>query len=175
MQEINPMDVWDAIRKKRAVRQFKPEALSEVHVQRILDAGRRSQSSKNSQPWHFIAVQNKDSLQQISTMGNFLGHVAGAALCVVICVPEENERTLWHFFDAGQSASYMQLAALEVGVGSCLGTIYEPEAAKALLHIPDGWQARLLISLGYPVEQAPRPPKPEGRRPFDDVVHIEKW
>lgn len=169
------MDVWDAIRKKRAVRQFKPEALKAEHVQRILDAGRRSQSSKNSQPWHFIAVQNKDTLQNLSTMGDFLGHVAGAALCVVICLPEQNERTLWHFFDAGQSASYMQLAALEVGVGSCLGTIYKPEETRELLGIPAGWQARLLISFGYPVEQPARPPKPDGRRTFDDVVHEEKW
>jgi nitroreductase len=169
------MDVWDAIRKKRAVREFRPEPLAETHIQRILDAGRRSQSSKNSQPWHFIAVQDRDTLQKLSTMGNWLGHVAGAALCVVICVPAENERTLWNFFDAGQSASYMQLAALEVGVGSCLGTIYETEAVRDVLGIPPEWQARLLISFGYPAEQPHRPPRKDGRRAFDDVVHFERW
>ncbi len=169
------MDVWEAIRKKRAVRQFKPEPLSAEHVKRILDAGRRSQSSKNSQPWHFIAVQNRETLQQLSTMGDYLGHVAGAALCVVICLPVENERTLWHFFDAGQSASYMQLAAQEVGVGSCLGTIYQPEAVRELLGIPADWQARLLISFGYPADQPARPPRKEGRREFDDVTHFERW
>ena len=169
------MNVWDAIRTKRAVRNFTDEPLKEEHVRRILDAGRRSQSSKNSQPWQFIAVQDRETLQKISTMGDYLGHVAGAALCVVMLIPVENERTIWHFFDTGQSASYMQLAAQEIGVGSCLGTIYKPDEVRQLLGFPDDWQARLLISFGYPAEQQ-RPGKgKEGRHDFDEVVHWEKW
>jgi nitroreductase len=120
-------------------------------------------------------VQDRDRLQQIAGLGDFLGHVAGAALCVVICVPEENERTIWHLFDAGQSASYMQLAALEVGVASCLGTIYKVDEARALLGFPADWQARLLISFGYPADETPRPPQKGKRRVFDDVVHWETW
>jgi len=171
------MHVWDAIQTKRAVREFKDEPLSEEHIERILQAGRRSQSSKNSQPWHFIAVQDKDRLQKVSELGDWMGHVAGAALCVVIVVPEENERTIWHFFDAGQSASYMQLAAVEIGVGSCLGTIYKPEEAKALLGIPADHQTRLVISFGYPVDETKvqKPLSSYKRRNLDDVVHWETW
>lgn len=171
------MDVWTAIQTKRAIREFKNEPLQQDHIDRILNAGRRSQSSKNSQPWHFIAVQDKDRLQKVSQLGDFMGHVAGAALCVVIVVPEENERTLWHFFDAGQSASYMQLAATEIGVGSCLGTIYKPQEAKDLLGIPADYQTRIVISFGYPADQATfnRPLKSGGRRDMDDVVHWETW
>lgn len=171
------MDVWTAIQTKRAIREFKDEPLQQDHIERIINAGRRSQSSKNSQPWHFIAVQDKDRLQKVSQLGDFMGHVAGAALCVVIVVPEENERTLWHFFDAGQSASYMQLAATEIGVGSCLGTIYKPQEAKDLLGIPADYQTRIVISFGYPADQATftRPLQSGGRRDLDDVVHWETW
>lgn len=171
------MHVWDAIQTKRAIREFKDEPLSEEDIERILQAGRRSQSSKNSQPWHFIAVQDKDRLQKVSELGDFMGHVAGAALCVVIVVPEENDRTLWHFFDAGQSASYMQLAAVEIGVGSCLGTVYKPEEAKELLGIPDDYQTRIVISFGYPVDETKveKPLKAYVRRDLDEVVHWETW
>jgi len=171
------MNVWDAIQSKRAIREFKDEPLQDVHIERILNAGRRSQSSKNSQPWHFIAVQDKDRLQKVSELGDFMGHVAGAALCVVIVVPEENDRTLWHFFDAGQSASYMQLAATEIGVGSCLGTVYKPQEAKDLLGIPDDYQTRIVISFGYPADESTlsSPLKSGGRRDMDDVVHWETW
>lgn len=171
------MNVWDAIQTKRAIRDFKDEPLSEEHTERILNAGRRSQSSKNSQPWHFIVVQDKDRLQKVSELGVGMGHVAGAALCVVIVVPEENERTLWHFFDSGQSASYMQLAATEIGIGSCLGTIYQPEEAKALLGIPDDHQTRIVISFGYPADATlvKSPLKAGGRRNIDEVVHWETW
>lgn len=171
------MQVWEAIQNKRAIRQFRAEPLQADHIERILNAGRRSQSSKNSQPWHFIAVQDKARLAQLAGTGAGMGHVAGAALCVVIVVPTENERTLWHFFDTGQSAAYMQLAATEIGVGSCLGTIYEPKAAGDILGIPADHQTRLVISFGYPADEALAsvPLKAGGRRLFADVVHWETW
>ncbi len=171
------MHVWDAIQSKRAIRNFRDEPLQPAHIDRILNAGRRSQSSKNSQPWHFIAVQDKARLAQIAELGAGMGHVAGAALCVVIVVPTQNERTLWHFFDAGQSAAYMQLAAAEIGVGSCLGTIYQPDKARVLLGIPADYQTRLVISFGYPTDAdgASRPLQAGGRRLIDDVAHWESW
>ncbi|MCE2470921.1 MAG: nitroreductase family protein [Anaerolineae bacterium] len=171
------MHVWDAIQSKRAIRNFRDEPLQPAHIDRILNAGRRSQSSKNSQPWHFIAVQDKARLAQIAELGAGMGHVAGAALCVVIVVPTQNERTLWHFFDAGQSAAYMQLAATEIGVGSCLGTIYQPDKARVLLGIPADYQTRLVISFGYPADAdgASRPLQAGGRRLIDDVAHWESW
>ena len=170
------MNVWDAIRTKRAVRHFTLEPLSDAHIQRILEAGRRSQSSKNSQPWHFIAVQDHDILQKIGALDPNLSHVGRAAFCVVLVVPVENERTLWHFFDSGQSAAYMQLAAQEIGVGSCLGTIYHVDEARALLGLPPEWQARLLISFGYPDPTHQRTGQGKaGRRGFEDVVHWNRW
>ncbi len=171
------MQVWQAIQSKRAIRQFRAEPLPAAHIERILNAGRRSQSSKNSQPWHFIVVQDTARLAQIAQLGAGMGHVAGAALCVVIVVPIESERTLWHFFDTGQSAAYMQLAATEIGIGSCLGTIYEPDAARKLLGIPAEYQTRLVISFGYPADaaSAAQPLKAGGRRLLDDVVHWETW
>ncbi len=171
------MQVWEAIQRKRAIRQFRDEPLEAAHIERILNAGRRSQSSKNSQPWHFIAVQDKQRLAQLARTGAGMGHVAGAALCIVIVVPTENERTLWHFFDTGQSAAYMQLAATEIGIGSCLGTIYEPDAARDLLGIPADHQTRLVISFGYPADAAAaaQPLRAGGRHRFDDIVHWETW
>jgi len=171
------MRVWQAIQEKRAVRQFTAEALQPAEIERILNAGRRAQSSKNSQPWHFIAVQDRSRLERLSRLGAGMGHVAGAALCVVIVVPTENERSLWHFFDSGQSAAYMQLAATELGIGSCLGTIYEPEAAGELLGIPGDYQTRLVISFGYPADaaRARQPLRAGGRRGYAEVTHWERW
>ena len=171
------MNVWDSIQSKRAIREFRDEPLQPAHIERILNAGRRAQSSKNSQPWHFIAVQDKGRLAQLAQLGAGMGHVAGAALCVVIVVPTENERTLWHFFDSGQSAAYMQLAATELGVGSCLGTIYQPDEARELLGIPEDHQTRLVISFGYPADAAGAsgPLRADGRRLYADVAHWETW
>jgi nitroreductase len=170
------MDVAHAIRTKRAIRKFQPQPLPEDAVRAILNAGRRAQSSKNSQPWHYIVVQDRETLTALSKMGTYASHLAGAALAVVFVTVDPAVR--WAImFDSGQSASYMQLCAWELGIGSCLATIYEPEQARALLGVPAELTIHVAISFGYPdpAELAPRPPKSGGRRPLEDVVHWEKW
>jgi nitroreductase len=169
------MDTIDAIRTKRAVRQFAERPLPDEVLAAILNAGRRAQSSKNSQPWHFIVVRQRETLAALSQLGTFAGHLAGAALAVVIVTPDPAQR--WSImFDAGQSAAYMQLAAWDLGVGSCPATIYEPEKAQALLAVPADWHIHAALSFGYPAVPAePAAPKRAGRRAMAEVVHYEKW
>lgn len=172
------MNVWEAIQGKRAIRQFKDEPLPEEAVRRILDAGRRSQSSKNSQPWDFVAVRRRETLVALAKTGEWMGHVAGAALCVAMVIPspEGNERYEWHMFDTGQCASYMQLAAHEIGVASCLGTVYDLDAARGILGLPPEKQVRIVISFGYPADDARSAGMGKaGRRPLDEVIHWEQW
>ena len=171
-----PMNVSDAIRLKRAIRKFTAQPLPEETIQAILNAGRRAQSSKNSQPWQFIAVTDKLILKQLSECGDFAGHIAGAALAVAILTPDP-EGKFQTMFDAGQAAAYMQLAAWELGVGSCPASIYKPEIARQILKFPDEWHLRIVLSFGYPLqeEKLTAPPKKGGRRTLEDVVHREKW
>jgi nitroreductase len=170
------MNVSDAIKTKRAVRQFSSEALPEEAVWAILNAGRRAQSAKNTQPWQFIAIRNRETLLALSKMGQYAGHLAGAALGVAILTPDPASR-FSVMFDAGQAAAYMQLAAWELGIGSVPATIYEPEQARELLGFPPEWHLHVAFSFGYPqdVETLTRPNKPGGRAKLEDVVHWEKW
>ena len=117
------MNVSDAIRLKRAVRKFQDTPLSDDVIHIILNAGRRSQSSKNTQTWQFVAIRDKEILQALSQCGEWASHIAGAALCVAILTPDPNEK-FQIMFDAGQAAAFMQLAAWELGVGSCPASIY---------------------------------------------------
>jgi nitroreductase len=170
------MNVHEAIRAKRAVRQFLPGPLPEEVIDAILWAGRRSQSSKNSQPWRFIAITRRQTLEQLSKLGTYAGHLAGAALGVVILTPDPTNH-LSVMFDAGQAAAYMQLAAWELGIGSCIASIYRSDQARQLLGFPEDLHLRFALSFGYPLETEAltRPPKKGGRRPLAEVVHWEKW
>lgn len=177
--------VEEAIRTKRAVRQFTEQSLPEDVAHAILTAGRRAQSSKNSQPWSFVVVRDRARLKQLSECGMYAGHLAGAAMGVAIVtaataeggtLSEQAERRAWIMFDVGQAAAYMQLAAWELGVGSCIATIYEPEKARAVLGAPQDMRCDVAISFGYPDPSAIRPQaSAAGRRPYDDVVHKEQW
>ena len=170
------MNVSDAIHTRRAVRQFKPDPLPEELMRAILQAGRRSQSSKNSQPWRYIAITHRETLVDLSKLGTYAGHLAGAALGLMILTPDpaQNYSVM---FDAGQTAAYMQLAAWELGVGSCLATIYEPEQARALLGFPAEWHARMALSFGYPADPSAltRPLVGKGRQPLEELVHWDRW
>lgn len=170
------MDVAEAIRTKRAVRQFQDKPLTEEAVRIILNAGRRAQSSKNTQPWQFIAIQDRTTLSGLSECGTFAGHLAGAALGVAILTPDPEQR-FSILFDAGQAAAYMQLAAWELDIGSCLATIYEHEKARNLLGYPQDMHLHIAISFGYPVDQAylTTPPQKGGRQSFEKIVHWESW
>jgi nitroreductase len=170
------MNVSQAIHLKRAVRQFKDEPLPGDVVHAILNAGRRAQSSKNSQPWHFIAISDKVTLKALSACGPWAGHLAGAALGVALVSEDPNQR-FQILFDLGQAAAYMQLAAWELGVGSCPAMIYEPEQARRILGFPPELHLRFALSFGYPLEdgQLAAPPVKGGRRTFDETVHWEKW
>lgn len=170
------MKVSEAIRTKRAVRKFREEALPEDIVKAILNAGRRSQSSKNQQGWQFIAIQDKAILKSLSECGQWATHLAGAALGVAILTPEPTEK-FQTMFDAGQAAAFMQLAAWELGVGSVPASIYEHEKAREILGFPSEWHLRIALSFGYPVEEEKlsAAPKKGGRRSLEDVVHWERW
>ena len=170
------MNVAEAIRTKRAVRKFKVEALPEDFIKTILNAGRRSQSSKNEQGWQFIAIQDKGILKALSECGQWAGHLAGAALGVAILTPDPSAK-FQTMFDAGQAAAFMQLAAWELGVGSVPASIYEAEKAREILGFPPEWHLRIALSFGYPLEEErlTAAPKKGGRRSLEEVVHWERW
>lgn len=170
------MNVSDAIRLKRAVRKFQDIPLPENVIHAILNAGRRSQSSKNEQGWQFIAIRDKSILKELSECGTYAGHLAGAAMGVAIVTPDPDGK-FQIMFDAGQAAAFMQLAAWELGVGSCLASIYDSELARGILGFPLDWHLRIALSFGYPLEETKlsAAPKKGGRRTLDEIVHWDRW
>ena len=170
------MNVSEAIRTKRAVRQFRSESLEESQVLAILNAGRRAQSSKNEQTWRFIAIRDKPILGALAQCGEWAGHLAGAALGVAILTADPGVK-FQTMFDAGQAAAYMQLAAWELGIGSCIASIYDGEKARSILHFPPDLHMHVALSFGFPQDEAKLTgtPKKGGRLPIEDLVHYDSW
>jgi nitroreductase len=175
-EEARTMEVWKAIQLKRAVREFSSQPLTAKEQETILNAGRRAQSAKNTQPWTFIAIQNATLLSELSQLGTYAGHLADAPFAVAILTPDPGQR--WSImFDAGQAAAYMQLAAWDMGIGSCPATIYQPEMARDLLQFPDDLELNVALSFGYPKDPdaLTDPPRQGGRKPLREIVHIDRW
>jgi nitroreductase len=171
--------VWSAIRTRRAIRSFADRPLDPAHLERILDAGRRAGSSKNQQRWAFIVCRDRDRLRALSKVGPWAGHVAGAAVGIALMTPDpyRPDAPLSILFDLGQAAGNMMLAAWELGIGSVPATVYEHDAARAILGYPDHWRCEYILSFGYPADPGDltRPPAAGGRVPLGELVHEERW
>jgi len=171
--------VQQAIKTNRSVREFTDQPVSREDMTAIVNAGRLAGSAKNKQPWHFVVVTRRETLAALSVCGPWCGHLAGAAFAVVLVVDDLlMPRTLTTPFDLGRASQNMMLAAWELGIASCMATIYEPDAARQACHIPEDKDVPWAISFGYPhpdVDPRNRPPRPGGRLPLEEVLHWETW
>jgi nitroreductase len=172
------MDTWQAIDTTRAIRKFAERPLEPEHIDRILNAGRRSGSSKNQQNWDFIVCTDRGHLGALAEVGPYAGHVAGAAAAVALVVPDPatHDAPYSIMWDLGRAAQNMTLAAWELGIGSVPATVYNQQLARQLLGYPDDHWCEFVLSFGYPINpEALTWPKRKGRRTFEEVIHWERW
>jgi nitroreductase len=173
------VSAWQAIAAKRAIRRFSSEPLEPAHLDRILRAGRHAGSSKNSQRWAFIVCRDRAHLRELSAVGPWAAHLAGAAAAIALVTPDPRApgAPLSILFDLGQAAGNMMLAAWELGIGSVPATVYEHDLARRLLGYPADQHCEFLLSFGYPAdpEALTRPLRPGGRRDLGEMVREERW
>jgi nitroreductase len=168
-----------AIAGYRAVRAFDGRSLPPDQLDAIVRAGRRAPSSKNTQPWAFVVVTERNRLQELSRVGDYAGHLAGAAAGVAFVVPDPHdpEAMAWLAFDSGQAAQNMLLTAWSMGIGGVHAAVYDAAMAREVLGYPEGMRCDLVLSFGYPADPSvlSAPPRVGGRRSLHDIVHLERW
>ena len=171
------METWDAIRSRRDVRDFQERPIPEEDLDRILEAARRTPSSANRQRWDFVVVQDRDQLERLSTVWRGAAHVAGAAGAIALVAPNADEPKDRESiqYDLGQATMSIMLAAADLGVASRHALVDDRARASEILGVPDDRFVAWLISLGYPADRPLQPIKKPDRRPFEDVVHRERW
>jgi nitroreductase len=172
------METWQAINTARVVRKFSDEPITDQQLDRILNAGRRTGSSKNDQHWAFIVVRDREHLRELATVGDYAGHLAGATLAIALVTPnatgQYNNSVMW---DCGRAAQNMVLAAWDLGIGSVPATVYDTALAARLLGLPEDRRCDYLLSFGHPADPAKltAPNRTGGRLPLADLVHEERW
>ena len=160
------------------MRAFRTDPLGQDHLRSIMDAGRLSGSSKNTQRWAFVLVQERGTLERLSHVGDFAGHLAGAAAAVALVTPTLGPgHPLSIMWDLGRCAQNMTLAAWSMGIGSVPATVYQQPLAREILGYPDDHWCEYLLSFGYPADPAERtrPARAGGRRALEELLHDERW
>ncbi len=163
------MDVFEATRTLLALRRYQDRPVPEVTVRRIVEAGRLTGSAKNLQPWHFVVVQEQETLRRLGSLARTGPYVAEAPLAIVVAV----EKTPFAVSDASRAIQSMLLTAWAEGVGSNWIGFGGLDAVKALLGLPVALDVLAILSFGYPIGVVGRGEK--RRKPLGKVAHRERY
>jgi nitroreductase len=171
------VQTWEAIRSRRNVREFTDEPIPDDHLDEILESGRRAPSSQNWQPWDFVVVRHRGQLLELSHVWRGAGHVAraAAAIALVARIPADDKERNRLQYDLGQATMSMMLAATSLGIGSGHSAVSDQDLARLLLGFPEDRFCSYLISLGYPAGRPLAVIRNPDRRPFNEVVHRDRW
>ena len=163
------MDVFACVRTRVETREFKPDPVPEAVIRKILEAGRWSPSQRNRQPWHFIVIQQRETLQQLGAMAASGPYLADAPLAIAVVV--EGARA--PLIDGTRAISSMQLVAWEEGLGSCWIGSVDREGGKSLLGLPETCELITVLPFGYPTDAAKALKK--RRKPLEQIAHRERF
>jgi nitroreductase len=169
------MDAIEAILTRRSVRKYTDKAVSDETVRQLLQAAMSAPSAGNEQPWHFIVIRERKTLEQVPSFHPNSHMLKQAALAILVCEDPQVEVYQGRGpMDCAAATQNMLLAAHSLGLGAVWVGIYPVEeriaGMRKLLGIPSNVVPISLVSIGSPSER----PKLEDRfKP--ERIHFERW
>jgi nitroreductase len=188
MEGTRVMDVFEAIRKRRAVRLYRPDPVSREQVLALLDAANQAPSGLNRQPWEFMVVTNNKIREMgksyhstlteylknwdVSPMRDFItrkdfirfAETYGGAPVVIVVLVKADPLPNFRKADIESASAAMEnllLAATALGLGTCwmTGPLRDEENLRRILTIPADREIVAVTPLGYPEKVPPAPPR----------------
>lgn len=157
------MEVFEAIKARRSIRQFTDEPIGKDALEKLLDAARWAPTASNQQRWRFVVVTSRPVKELIRKFAP--GIFIMPAAFIVICAEKEPGANPWaeatYLADCAIAAQNIMLAAYEMGIGSCPALSYAKGAVQEILNLPEEIEPLLIVTLGYPAEDPEPPPRLE--------------
>ena len=161
------MKFEEVIEKRRSIRKFKDTPVPKEKIIKILEAARIAPSAGHRQPWHFVVVENKETIKKLAKRD-----WAATAPVMIVGLADQEASQNWWGNDLGIALEHIVLAATNLGLGTCwMGQTGRHELVKSLLDIPDNFTVIAVIPLGVPDEI----PAPKERKSLDTIVSWEKY
>ena len=150
----------DLLRSRRSIRRFTDQPVAREQLDLLVEAAVRSFSSKGNNPWEFVIVQDRATIEGLAaakTHGSaFLRH---APLAIAVCA-DPAKSDVW-VEDAAIAAAILHLQAADLGLGSCWVQIRLREHDSAtsaqdyvagVLDLPPGMMVLAIVGIGHPME-----------------------
>lgn len=173
------MDVLEALKTRRSIRKYLDVPIEWEKVGAVLEAGRIAPSAGNTQEWNFIVVTDAEARQKIAELTVDGMWMANAPVHLIITTnPETINRyygirgeRLYTIQDCAVAATYMMLAAHQLGLGTCWIGAFDENALRRVAGIPDSIRPQLILTLGYPDEKPDRSP----RKILENIVFLNAY
>ncbi|HLE11686.1 MAG TPA: nitroreductase family protein [Bacteriovoracaceae bacterium] len=180
------MDLDTAIFKRRSVRKFTEEYVSDSDIKQLIDAARWAPSWANTQSWDFIVLRDSQLMAQITELYSERNPARSCSLScnamLVVCARMKNaghkmgvgltKFKEWFMFDIGCCVQNISLKAYELGLGSVIVGHLDHEKANRLLNLPANYEVVVTIPLGHPVEKDKAPPP---RREIGEMLYLNQF
>jgi nitroreductase len=173
----NAREVTEEIRKVRQARLYRPDPVPDDVLNQLLEIARWTGSSRNTQPWRFIVIRDKEQLRRVSQLRPPINWVADAPLAIAIVLDGENP--LSEAFDEGRVTERLLIGARLLGLGggtAWFGDEAQQAEGKRVLGIPQESFARSVVVLGYPKTLKDHRPNANipGRKPMSELVSYDR-
>ena len=169
------MKTFESIIKRRSIRKYKKDNVSDKMIEVLLKAGMYAPSARNTQPWHFIVIKDRQILNKIMDFHPYAMMLSDAPLAIVICgdkAIEPNEAYL--SINCSAATENVLLAAHEQGLGTVWLGVYprqeRMDGVSALLNLPSDILPVSIVAVGYSDELVEHP-----ERFLKDRIHTNVW
>lgn len=169
------MDVLEAIRTRRSVRDFTSQPVSDKEIKKLLEAARQAPSAGNIQPWEFIVVRDPDVKHDLCKAALDQKFIQQAPVVIVVCAnPAKSAQgygsrgiNLYCLQDTAAATQNILLAAHSLGLSACWVGAFKEEIARKVLKIPEPVRPVAIIPVGH----AGRNPTARPRKALLDITH----
>ena len=169
------MDFSQLIRQRYSVRAYRSDPVPDDVLAQVLDAARLAPTAGNRQPFRLIVVHTRGREAEIARIYAREWFLQAPLVICACALPAEawvrRDGKNYADVDATIAMDHLILAAANLGLGTCWVGAFDPQAAREVLHLPEGVEPVAFTPLGYPADS---PPTKE-RKPLAELVRYERW
>lgn len=169
------MNILEAIHTRRSIRKFTDEAVSEDELTQLLQAAMTAPSAGNAQPWHFVVIRERKTLEAIPSFHPYAAMCRQASLAILVCADPGLEKYPGYWVqDCSAAVQNILLAAHGLGLGAVWTGVYPDEprmqGLREIAGLPDEIIPFALIPVGHPDQ-----PSGKADRFRPERIHTETW
>ena len=169
------MELSEIIANRYSVRAYKSKPVEDDKLNQVLESVRLAPTAANRQPFQIVVIHTQDREDELRTIYNRDWFVQAPIVICIVATPKDGwtryDGANYTQVDAAIAMDHMILTATALGLGTCWIAAFNPDAARAVLQLPEDVEPIVFTPLGYPADEA----KEKIRKSLSELIRYERW